>query len=375
MRKTLLITDDFPPHYGGVAAYYSALCRRLPPGRLGVVTVPATDSLAFDRSQTYPVYRLPLLSTNPFLWPKWVTGWRAIGRLYRQQRYGMLLVGQILPYGTIAWLLHLRYRTPYVVIAHGMDIAVPRGRKRILCGKILRRAVRVIANSHATADLLRPYGVAQDKITVITPGVEARPGVSATRLQELQAKYHLTGKQVVLSVGRLVSRKGVREVLTALIKVRTAVPNAVYVIAGDGPERENLHRHARAIGIAPQVIFAGAIPHDELATWYERCDLLVAAPQPDTSGDIEGFGMVYLEAAIHGKPSIATDLPGIREAVLDGVSGLLVPVHDAPALASALIRLLKNPAERHRLGIQGQDRAVREFAWDTRARQLELILR
>ena len=372
---TLLITDDFPPRLGGVATYYSEIAKRLPAGMISVLTAPLDPGVAGrEMARGFPVYREPLIHTSPWAWPKWTTALSALRRLQRQYRFGRWWVGQVLPYGTVAWRLHRRLGVPYLVTVHGMDIGIPRGRRRALCGLILRAAHHVVANSQATADRLSAYGVPRGKVSVITPGVNHPTAVPATGLRTLTERYHLAGAKVILTVGRLVERKNHRQIISVVPSLLRMFPGLKYVIAGDGPYRSPLQALAHKTGISDHVIFTGEATGETISAWYELADAVVMVPRRERSGDVEGFGMTYLEASSHGKPVIGADLPGIREAVAHGLSGLLVSAEDDQQLLAALKRLLQDSQLAHRLGLQGQDRAVRHFSWDARARQYAELL-
>jgi phosphatidylinositol alpha-1,6-mannosyltransferase len=151
-----------------------------------------------------------------------------------------------------------------------------------------------------------------------------------------------------------------------------------YVIVGDGPRREALQDLAKALEVAGRVHFAGEVPEDELPAWYQLCDVFVM-PTQDLRGDPgEGFGLVYLEANAAGRPVVGTAACGVPDAVADGVSGLLVPPQDLPALLEALCRLLGDADLRARLGEAGRRRVLEEFTWERTAAEflagLELLI-
>ncbi|MDO8560097.1 MAG: glycosyltransferase family 4 protein [bacterium] len=367
MKRVLLITDDFAPAVGGVASYYREICSRLPAAALTVLTIPQESAREFDREQSYRIIREPLLSTGLLQWPRWRKTLRSVRNLLPAVRPEVLWVGQILPYGTVAWLLQRQTSLAYVVSVHGMDIAIPRGRRFWLAGRILRDAQHIVANSHATQEVAQSrYRLAKERITVVTPGVAVPRRVPQTAVDELRRRYGLVDAKLVITVGRLVPRKNHRLMLEMLQR-HTVIPSLRYVIVGDGPEREALERDVRRRNLGTRVVFAGRVDGAELSAWYEAADIVVLTPRADQSGDREGFGMVYLEAASFGKPVIGSDIPGVREAVTHNVSGILIPPDDADALAHALHHYLSEPSFAHRIGIQAQDLATRRFSWENRA--------
>lgn len=367
MLRALLVTGDFPPQIGGVATYYHELCRNFPTGVIRVLTTPQAAAESFDRGQAYPILRRPLLSQRSWIWPRWLPAISWLRRALTEGPADVLFVGEILPYGTIAWILHRQRGLPYVVFAHGMDVGMPHGRRRWLCRMILRDAERVLANSYATHDLLLNLGVPPAKITVLTPGVAPPTRVAGHTLQTLRERYRLDGHNILLSVGRLVRRKGHRLILEALPRLLGATPNLRYVVVGDGPYRSPLARLAGRLHVIPHVHFTGQVTAVERSAWYELCDIFVLTPEAPLRGDIEGFGLVYLEANSYAKPVVGTRVGGVGEAIVPGQTGLLVAPGDSRALAAAMGQLLLHPAYAHRLGLQGQDRVLREFRWQDRA--------
>jgi phosphatidylinositol alpha-1,6-mannosyltransferase len=183
----------------------------------------------------------------------------------------------------------------------------------------------------------------------------------------------LTDTSVVLTVSRLVPRKGIDTVLRALPEVLDAVPSLTYLVVGTGPDRERLERLATNLGIRPHVHFTGHVPFDDLPRYYNAADVF-AMPSREASPDVEGFGLVFLEAGACGIPVIGARTGGIPDAIQDGETGLLVPPSSPEALANALTRLLSSPDLAHRLGEQGRRHVVQEANWDHVADQLWNVL-
>jgi phosphatidyl-myo-inositol dimannoside synthase len=158
--------------------------------------------------------------------------------------------------------------------------------------------------------------------------------------------------------------------LRALGRVRTRVPGARYVIVGDGPHRASLEADVQTLGLADVVHFAGASRSEDLPRWYAAADVFVMPNRPD-GVDFEGFGMVFLEAAAAGKPSIGGCSGGVPEAVNDGVTGQLVDGTDVLEIEKAMVALAESRELRARYGSSGRDRVLREFTWERAARQVE----
>jgi phosphatidylinositol alpha-1,6-mannosyltransferase len=181
--------------------------------------------------------------------------------------------------------------------------------------------------------------------------------------------------QVILTVGNLVERKGHDMVIRSLPAVCQRVPEATYLIVGTGPFKERLDELAAELGVRDRVIFAGRVPDDELPDLYAMCDVF-AMPSRTllASHDVEGFGLVYLEAGACAKPVVAGRSGGIEDAVVDGFTGLVVDPSDVRDIGQALIRLLTDSELRGRLGQQGRDRVEKERTWSILGARVQNIL-
>lgn len=363
MRATLFATLEFPPHHGGVSHVYASLCHHLPAHQLTVVTPPVPGGAELDRDLPYHVVRTELLSTQPWVWPKWWMSLHALSKLIDRHHIQRLVVGQLLPLGTVAWLLHQRRGLPYVVFVHGMDLTITRGRRAWLTRKILANAESIICNSEYTKGEVLKRGGGAIATHVVYPGPHTWSAVRQHAVSNLDQHYHLHGAPVILCVGRMVERKGFLTLISAFAEVRQHLPSARLVIVGHGSFRPSIDSAIRRLGLSETVILPGAVDDQQLAAWYERCDVFTMVPHRLTNGDVEGFGLVYLEANRFGKPVVASRTGGVPEAVVDGVTGLLVPEKDPKATAQALLKLLNNPSFAHRLGMQGLARVERDFNW------------
>jgi phosphatidylinositol alpha-1,6-mannosyltransferase len=200
---------------------------------------------------------------------------------------------------------------------------------------------------------------------VIYPSLKSKVG-----LTEVDRHLSVPNRFTLLTVSRLVPRKGHARVLKAVSELQKEIPNLRYRILGDGPELGEIIRLANDLGIYDLVRLSGRVTDTEIAEAYAEADVFVMPTVADEI-DREGFGTVYLEAAAHGLPSIATKLPGVDEAVLDGETGILVPDGDIEALKAAILRLYHQPEERQRLGQTGQKRASEEFVAEKQFEKLK----
>ncbi len=374
--KTLLVTLEYPPAIGGVASYYANLAKHWPAGQKFFV-LGNKDSQLVNRR--YPVF-------------PWLAGLGAIGRKSRQIRPDHILVGQILPLGTAVYFLTRFQKIPYSVFLHGMDfsLAVRGRRKRILSKKILMSAQNIICASSYTAHLVKDFlpPRVRARVKIVNPGVSRSSPPDNSLMLKRRRQYDLGGKLVLFSLGRLVERKGFDLVIRAMPEILTALPEAIYFIAGSGPDSQRLRDLAKKLPAAAQkrLIFLGQISEAEKWVWLSLADIFLmpaqalgapAAAQGSRLAagvDFEGFGIVYLEANLAGTPVIAADSGGVRDAVVDGQNGILLKKPGSEELIKAVVRLGLDEGLRRRLGEQGRARAEREFSWPAKARQIYEII-
>lgn len=280
---------------------------------------------------------------------------------------GPILAAYWFPDGYIAKLTARMLGTKFYVTAHGLDILRnadnPSKSRRLI--KTLSAADKVFCVSSYTADRLRGAGLQREQIVNIPNGVDLNTFQPDEGLgHEVRQKYGLEGKFVILTVGRLVLRKGHATVISAMPKILERHPDAVYLVAGDGPEAENIEALADELGVRDKLLMLGAIAASELVGLYNACDIFAMpnfiGPNP---WDVEGFGIVFLEAAACGKPVIAGDSGGAVDAIEDEKSGFLVAERDVDQLASAVNKLLGDAGLRAQMGSYGLDRARTHFNW------------
>lgn len=344
MRKYLFAVADYPPRIGGVARYHAAVARAL------------GDAVA--------VHRVALDQ-------HWLRLPPQLHRIARAQRADTILVGEVLPVGTAAYMIHALRRMPYAVICHGLDLRsaqrVPR--KRWLTRRILRHADRVVVNSTFTRDLAVAAGARAGRTSIVHPPLGITPDLAQPApVVDVRHAGGLEHSRIILSVGRLVARKGFDDLIHAVALLHREFPRVVLVIVGGGPERERLGTLARAEGLA--VRFVPPCDDATLAAWYRACDVFALLPHELPSGDVEGFGMVYLEAGACGKPVIGTRSGGVSDAVHDRETGILVSPDDPAAACAAIAELFRDPATARRLGTNGAAAAAQrntEFSAELRS--------
>lgn len=357
MRRAL-ITLAFPPRVGGMEQLMYQRCVLDPEG-VYVIAPGRGRSPEWDARQPFPIWR----------WrggPHGLVGWRRVTQVWgavqglraaRGTSLRALELGQALPFGLVALWAHRHMRLPYTVWAFGDEILKPARRPlaRAVLRRVLTEAEVVYAISEYTASLVRACGARRVRVVHPWPAPHFRPGdrESARRVLSLPNEAPL-----LLTVARLEPRKGVDRVLRALPAVLRAVPSVRYAVVGEGRARRRWQALASDLGVARAVIWPGQVPADVLPRWYQAADVFVLVPTPGP-GEVEGFGLVYVEAGACGVPSVAGRNGGTPEAVLHGKTGLLVPGEDVDALAEAIITLLRDPELRARMGQAAQDHARR----------------
>jgi len=273
----------------------------------------------------------------------------------------------------VARLLWKFFKVPYIVFAHGEEITVshanPKLRAKLV--PIFDDATAVIANSSFTAQVLRDIGCNGSNIVQISPGVDPvmfSPGEADAELIE---KLGLAGKKVLLSVGRLQKRKGHDHVIRALPAVLARHPDVVYVILSIGEEEANLRALAEEMGVADSVRFVGEVPYEDLPRYYRTCDIQIMANRTLECGDVEGFGIVFLEAAACSKPAVAGDSGGTCDPVRDGWNGRRIDASDPENVAATLTELFDDPESWTRMGRNGRAMVEEEYSWDVVCQRVE----
>lgn len=374
--RILFVSQDYPPAVGGIETYSWEIARRLShySDHLTIVapataksdsvdsTIDATSRRIAIRPDLLP---LPLLARLP--------------RLASRQRFDVSFHSQ---WQTAVAALLARALTGFprriVVAAHGRELLFnpyPSPADRAydaLRRSILRRADMLLPVSRYTAGLLRSLGADPRRITVVNNGTDP-DRFKPTDSRGLRTDLGLDGRRVILTVTRLVGRKGVDTVIEALPAVVQQFPNATYLIIGDGPERSALETMARRVGPDLDIRFLGRIDYEILPAYYSLADFAVM-PSRNEPPDVEGFGIVFLEANACGCPVIGARSGGIPDAVVDGETGILVPPADPGALASAMVRLLGDEQLRKKLGANGRERTLASASWDHVATRIWSVL-
>jgi phosphatidylinositol alpha-1,6-mannosyltransferase len=372
----LLISDIFPPKTGGSGRWFWEIYRRLP--RADYVIAAGEDSrqAEFDCGHDVRVVRLPLaIRAWGLLSLAGLRGyWRTVRRLralVRDERIDRIHCARCLPEGVMALALKWRCGIPYNCYVHGEDVnsASTSRELRWLTHRVLRGADFVIPNSRNTERILKDeWHLADERIRLLHPGVDTQRFVPAPCCRQTRARLGWDDRPVVLTVGRLQKRKGHDHMILALAQVRRSIPNILYAILGDGDERAFLEELATREGLAQHVQFLGERDDATLVQCYQQCDLF-ALPNRQVGRDIEGFGMVLLEAQACGKPVLAGASGGTAETMQLDETGRIVNCDNPETLAAAVGELLGDPARLAAMGQAARPWVVDQFDWDALSRQ------
>ncbi|MCY9784787.1 glycosyltransferase family 4 protein [Nocardiopsis sp. EMB25] len=376
MPRTLIITNDFPPRPGGIESFVHELALRRPDDSVVVYCSSPADRDAradpdFDLRQPFPVVRDGARVLLPT--PRVAARARAIAGL---EGCDTVLYGAAAPLGLVAGTLreHGTVRRQ-VALTHGHETgwsALPGARE----------ALRRIGDTTDTVTYLGEYTRrrlaralspgAADRMRRLAPGVDTerfRPGAGG---EEIRARHGLGGRPVVVCVSRLVRRKGQDTLLRAWPRVLADVPDAALLVVGDGPDAERLRSAARGMD---SVVLTGAVPAEELPAHYDAGDVFAMPCRTRRGGlDVEGLGIVYLEASSTGLPVVAGDSGGAPDAVLADETGYVVDGSLPGPTARALIRLLRDPDRAARMGARGREWVSREWSWDRVSQRLDALL-
>ena len=373
MGNTLVVTNDFPPRDGGIQSFVHALAIRLPSGTVTVYAPSWEGAAEFDARQPMRVIRHP----TSLMLPVPSVARRAVAAL-EAGGCDTVLFGAAAPLGLLAPTLRRAGARRLVAVTHGHEAgwaALPGARgllRRIgdavdvvtYLGEYFRTRIASALSPEAAARMVR-----------LAPGVDVatfRPGAGGAMVRK---RLGLDGRPVVVCVSRLKPRKGQDTLIRAWPQVTAAVPDATLLLVGGGPFGKNLRTLAGRLGVTGSVRFTGSVPWADLPGYYDAGDVFAMPCRTRRGGlDVEGLGLVYLEASATGLPVIGGDSGGAPDAIQDGESGYVVRGGSVTAVADRVIELLTHPVRARAMGEHGLDWVRREWRWDQVASHLEDIL-
>jgi phosphatidylinositol alpha-1,6-mannosyltransferase len=373
MSRTLVVTNDFPPRVGGIQSFVHSLACQLPPDELVVYASRWEGAAEFDAKQPFPVVRHPTSLLIPT--PGALRRVRAVAAKYECDS---VWFGAAAPLGLLAGPLR---KDPgigrFVASTHGHEVGWA---KLPVARQLLRRIGRecdtvTYLGEYTLARLAKACGP-QTHFVQLPSGVDTAAFSPDADGAGIRRRYGLSERPVVVCVSRLVARKGQDILIRALPAIRRRVPGTALLLVGGGPHRKQLEQMVRDGGLEQDVIFTGSVPFAELPAHYAAGDVFAMPCRSRLRGlEVEGLGIVYLEANACGLPVVAGNSGGAPDAVLEGVTGYVVDGREVDAVAGRVGELLADEAKRKAMGEAGREWVSREWRWPTLgARLRELLL-
>ncbi len=376
--RILMLSNQFAPEIGGVCAVTEALASNLSEHIIVAAPeisdhlVPASERETYDDGFSFPVLRLPAFETElPRNIPSRLRGilqftvnvlWtrvRVIASLRRalinQPLLDVVCIQTLSTYWIARLLRRSRADLKIIFYLHGEEVAGGPRKQFIdhLKRSALLRADGVVTVSSFTRDLARGLGVSSEKITVINNGVDTDRFTPGPKDLDIERRFGLAGKTVLLCLARLDERKGQDSLIKAMPLIVEAVPGTVLLIVGGGSDEDRLRSLAAASVVSKSIVFAGVASDEERLLYYRTADVYAMPNRELESGDTEGFGLVFLEAGACGKPVIGGNAGGVPDAIVNEVTGLLVDGNSSADIAGACIRVLSDRSLARRLGEGG----------------------
>ena len=367
MKKVLFVTNDFGPDAGGIESFIVGLVERLPSDSVTVYTSSQGDTSGYDSqlSENYGV--MVIRDRARMLLPTPRVG-RTLKKLVQQEKFQVACFGAAVPLGLLAPTLRKAGIPRIISLTHGHEVwwakvfpfalALRRVGQSVdvltYLGDFTRRNISVALSPKARGAMVR-----------IAPGVDVahfRPDGAPSKLR---VELGLSDKSVIVSVGRLVPRKGQDRLIQALPLIASTIPNVHLLLVGEGSYRKSLERLVDENKVKDHVTFIGRVPNDQLPKYFRCGDIFAMPSRSRLAGlEVEGLGIVYLEASGCGLPVIAGNSGGAPDAVVDGVTGIVVDGTNINAIAAAIVRVLSDPAKRKAMGAAGNEWVSSNWNWE-----------
>lgn len=374
MHRTLLVTNDFPPRQGGIQSYLENLVDRLPADEV-IVYAPrwrGDSHVRFDREQSYEVVRHP----TTLMLPTPMVAHRA-AELVRSHQVETVWFGAAAPLATLAPAVRRAGASRVVASTHGHEVGwsmLPFARQTL---GVIGRGTDVITyvSKYTRGRFAAAFGP-HAALEHLPPGVDTdRFKPDPVARQRLRERHGLGEAPTILCLSRLVPRKGQDMLIRSLPDVRAQIEGATLVIVGGGPDQQRLRDLATSTGVEQHVVFTGSVPADELADYHNIADVFAMPARTRGRGlDVEGLGIVYLEASATGIPVVAGDSGGAPETVRQGETGLVVDGRSLAQLTEALTTILGNPGLRDSMGAAGREWVQSRWRWEHMSSRLGHLL-
>ena len=377
-RSILLVTNDLGPRAGGIETFILGLLNYVDGKDLVIYTsseVDAAEDLAFDRALGEKHGVVVIRDKAKVLLPTPRVRRNLINAM---KKYGSNTVwfGAAAPLAWVAPALRKAGATRIVGLTHGHEVWWSRVFPFTLAMRRIGNGVDVLTYlGNFTRDAMRPAVGEKVELIHIAPGISVDHFTPGAKPNDLLAKYDLVGKRVIISVGRLVHRKGQDRLVEALPLILQAVPETVLVFVGTGPHKKFIEKLAKKLGVTDSIRFIGRVQFDELPRHIRMGEIFAMPSRSRFFGlEVEGLGIVYLEASACGLPVIAGNSGGAPDALIPGETGLVVDGNDINDIAAAAIVLIRNPEKSESMGRAGRQWAEREWNWDLWGKRFAALL-
>ena len=370
MKKTLLLTENFPPKEGGSGRWFWELYSRLPNDKVLIVANDTPEGREFDKTHELDIVRIELESTEWGLASTKGLGFywetiRKVLKLVKEHGIEEVHCGRVIPEGVIARALKLLAGARYNCFVHGEDVetAATSREHSLLVKNVCKNASMLICNSENTANIVRKLGFdSGSKCEVLHPGVDTSRFEVAAPDTSFRQQMGWSGKRVLLTVGRLQRRKGQDFLIKSMPALLNEFPDLFYAVVGRGECYDELISLVDQHKLHDNVCVYPDMDDEALIKCYQQCDIFIL-PNRTIDNDIEGFGMVLVEAQVCGKPVIAGDSGGTRETMNIGKTGHIIDCSSTENLLNGLSPILRN-----REIVDGEvdiaDYAKNRFNWD-----------
>lgn len=379
-KKVLVLTENFPPISGGSGRWFWELYSRLPKEQYLILADDIEGAAQFDKTHQLNVLRMPLNCSQWGL--KSIRGlkfyWRVlrqIRKIIKQHNITHIHCGRVIHEGVTAWLLKIITGTPYLCFIHGEDVetAATSGEHNLMVKQVCKHADLLICNSHNSANIVKRLNYAGDeKIQVLHPGVDASLFVPSADDEVFKQQMGWQGRKVIITVGRLQARKGQDMMLRATALLKEQFPEILYAVIGRGECLDSLQALSTELGINDHVQFLTEVTDPQMIQCYQQCDIFIL-PNRTIDNDIEGFGMVLVEAQSCGKPVIAGDSGGTKETMCLNQSGYVIDCTDEKSISTTIAKLLADPAKREKMGLIGRKHVESQLDWQAHVQKASLL--
>jgi len=376
-KKHLLISNDFPPIPGGISNYLFSLWSRQDPTKLIVLCKGAKGEKYVNHDFGFPVYRLPLPGKF-FFFLKPILFLFATLFLSFKYKIEKIHCGTLTSTCLVGLFMKKVFSIPYVLYVYGSELLAygHHSFPSFIIKRALVHCHQLVTISNFTAKQFLDYGLSEEKLIMITPGVDTEVFRKVSLEQTPKTlRDRVTERKVIITVSRIEEYKGHKIVIRALEKLMDEFPNLLYVIVGTGPDLRDLENFVTHSLLKDHVWFAGFVSDDDIVSYYSVSDLFIMLSHSLHQRKVEeGFGIVFLEASSCNIPVIGSNTGGIPEAIEDGRTGFIVDPHDENQVVNALRKLLEDPNLAREMGQNGRKRSEEKFQWDQIAEKFSQYL-